>query len=699
MAAPTNRVPVRIARGLKATLDADIASIYEGEIVYATDEDSLYVKEGGVLVQAGSGGGGGGGSLESLTDTNLPTVVAPTVELNGYYNIQEPVWSNVNAAGEYGKYSSGGTLRVYMFNTDANTTDHTTAFGTYIGTNTGKTAVFASDAAFTQNVYTEDNFLVGSSSGRHYVQLTSDGFYQNFPSSGDMYFKFQTTKVEPEGALVWDSANDQWVSGGIDLNDLNDVDTRTSVPLTGELLRYDGTKFTPGSVSAQTVGGPWDQFNGAGNMGFFRPVTFYNKLPNGNKPTLAAAQNEWSIDIERQSSNVWIYCSIKGGNWDEISPGSGFNIGTPTAGSWYKPMLDAGLVDVNSFTEGDISVGVCLGSRCFHSCRVTAMEYFEDATNQYWGFRLFGFGQSPNEGLIDWLRAYSDTTAGSNAILDDVIPKNLTLYLPMPAPTFDSWDYDSLGQQWALTGASLRVQSFSTDGTPYWMPTGGDGFIKAINGRTNPEPPTYGNLRLGLYDVGLGQDYETTAGTNIIDAYWDIQLFGDTIANNAPAAQGEWRWLNDQNDDLEVLFFPTDMDGVDHSATFTNLAADESNMWVAYVYENVLYGPYKHTNSLTQVSGAWRFYFDKALANHMNVGRDSNNLPLQPDGDKHIRLIVGQGLEIALKTLTDGQPLVWNSKAQGFMSGPVAVPLADFKAQVALSTDFADFKSRVATNL
>ena len=50
MAAPGNRIPVRIARGTYANLNAELASIAEGEICYAKDEDRLYVKEGGVLV-------------------------------------------------------------------------------------------------------------------------------------------------------------------------------------------------------------------------------------------------------------------------------------------------------------------------------------------------------------------------------------------------------------------------------------------------------------------------------------------------------------------------------------------------------------------------------------------------------------------------------------------------------------------------
>lgn len=54
MAVPANRVPVRIARGTYANLLAGLASLADGEICYAKDEDALYVKEGGSLVAAGA---------------------------------------------------------------------------------------------------------------------------------------------------------------------------------------------------------------------------------------------------------------------------------------------------------------------------------------------------------------------------------------------------------------------------------------------------------------------------------------------------------------------------------------------------------------------------------------------------------------------------------------------------------------------
>ena len=52
MVVPSPRNSLRPARGLLATLQSDIASLGEGEVVYATDENRFYVKEGGILTVA-----------------------------------------------------------------------------------------------------------------------------------------------------------------------------------------------------------------------------------------------------------------------------------------------------------------------------------------------------------------------------------------------------------------------------------------------------------------------------------------------------------------------------------------------------------------------------------------------------------------------------------------------------------------------
>ena len=56
MPAPAARYEILPARGTKANLDAAIADIAENELCYATDEEALYIKVGGVLIPASGSG-------------------------------------------------------------------------------------------------------------------------------------------------------------------------------------------------------------------------------------------------------------------------------------------------------------------------------------------------------------------------------------------------------------------------------------------------------------------------------------------------------------------------------------------------------------------------------------------------------------------------------------------------------------------
>ena len=58
MGVPSPRTPIRVARGTKSVLETNKAALEEGEVCYATDENSLYVKEGSDLIQQQSASGG-----------------------------------------------------------------------------------------------------------------------------------------------------------------------------------------------------------------------------------------------------------------------------------------------------------------------------------------------------------------------------------------------------------------------------------------------------------------------------------------------------------------------------------------------------------------------------------------------------------------------------------------------------------------
>ena len=70
MPTPSNRTPIRVARGTYSNLNSSIADIQEGEVCYATDQDKLYVKASNSLVEVT------GAPLASPTFTGTPA--APT---------------------------------------------------------------------------------------------------------------------------------------------------------------------------------------------------------------------------------------------------------------------------------------------------------------------------------------------------------------------------------------------------------------------------------------------------------------------------------------------------------------------------------------------------------------------------------------------------------------------------------------------
>lgn len=51
MPTPATRTPVRIARGTYSNLNSSILDLQEGEICYATDQNKLYIVEGGALTE------------------------------------------------------------------------------------------------------------------------------------------------------------------------------------------------------------------------------------------------------------------------------------------------------------------------------------------------------------------------------------------------------------------------------------------------------------------------------------------------------------------------------------------------------------------------------------------------------------------------------------------------------------------------
>jgi len=101
MATPSLRTKILVARGTYSNLNASVSDLGEGEICYATDQDKLYVKEGGVLTGIGGdvvsvNGQTGTVSLniDNLTDVDTTTVAPTSGQLLSYNGAQ---WTPTDA--------------------------------------------------------------------------------------------------------------------------------------------------------------------------------------------------------------------------------------------------------------------------------------------------------------------------------------------------------------------------------------------------------------------------------------------------------------------------------------------------------------------------------------------------------------------------------------------------------------------------
>ena len=170
MPTPTNRTAVRIARGTYSNLNSSVADINEGEICYATDQDKLYVKEGGSLVStqvdtstlaalatAQTFTAGQRGEVTTLTDgANISINLADsnnfTVTLAGNRTLDNP--SNI-VAGQSGS----------IFVVQDGTGSRTLAYGSYYDFAGGTAPTLSTAASSVDRI----DYIVRSSTSIHAV--------------------------------------------------------------------------------------------------------------------------------------------------------------------------------------------------------------------------------------------------------------------------------------------------------------------------------------------------------------------------------------------------------------------------------------------------------------------------------------------------------------------------------------------------
>ena len=155
MPTPTNRTPVRVARGTYSNLNSSVSDIQEGEICYATDEDKLYVKEGSSLVDASTTDISGKADLAGPTFTGVPA--APTAT-SGTNTTQIATTAFVTAAvpdvsGKADTSDIGTTIQAY----DADTAK-TDVAQTFTAAQRGTITALTSGATVTPDFADSNNY-------------------------------------------------------------------------------------------------------------------------------------------------------------------------------------------------------------------------------------------------------------------------------------------------------------------------------------------------------------------------------------------------------------------------------------------------------------------------------------------------------------------------------------------------------------
>ena len=171
MPTPSNRTPVRVARGTYSNLNTNKADIQEGEICYATDQDKLYVKEGSNLVDAAPATDiTGKADIASPTFTGVPA--APTAA-SGTNTTQLATTAFVTAAvpdisGKANTSDIGTTIQAY----DADTAKTDTA-QTFTAAQRGTIGTLTDGATITPDFATANNFTVTLAGNRTIANPTN----------------------------------------------------------------------------------------------------------------------------------------------------------------------------------------------------------------------------------------------------------------------------------------------------------------------------------------------------------------------------------------------------------------------------------------------------------------------------------------------------------------------------------------------
>lgn len=213
MPTPTNRTPLRVARGTYSNLNGSLTDLQEGEITFATDEGKLYVKQGSALTSISS---------SSQAAPTPSDVTASPAFVSGAGTSADP-FVITNGASPF----AGGTLNSAQQITIANA-------------NPGDLVVFTDNSAVVSDRFKSQEVGTVNSAGNYTFKLN----YTDTPNT-------TTDNTTYAGALQVGSVHFQWTVVQSNLTTLSQS-TATTISLSS--LGVGGTATaTEGTVTGGTA--------------------------------------------------------------------------------------------------------------------------------------------------------------------------------------------------------------------------------------------------------------------------------------------------------------------------------------------------------------------------------------------------------------------------------------------------------------
>jgi len=286
MPTPTNRTPVRVARGTYSNLNTNKADIQEGEICYATDQDKLYVKEGSNLVDASTTDISAKANLAGPTFTGVPT--APTassgtnttqlattafvtaaipaaVDISGKANIASPTFTGTVAIPNIANLETAVTANTAKVTNATHTGDVTGSTALTIATGAVETGMIADDAVTSAKLDTNIVLTgtVSDSKGdlRKIIQNTQSSTYTLVAADAGKHIIASGTVTVPNSVFA---AGDAVTIVNNTASDLTITKTITTMYLSSDGTSANRTLATRGMATILFTSGTVAYISGAG---------------------------------------------------------------------------------------------------------------------------------------------------------------------------------------------------------------------------------------------------------------------------------------------------------------------------------------------------------------------------------------------------------------------------------------------------